>query len=443
MTNLKTDRQLHAVQAPNAWRVVGLLAVANMLNFYDRTIPAILVEPIKNEFGLTDFHIGILSASFTVVYAVAGIVLGRMADRVSRRKIMGWGLLAWSLMTAASGGAWSFAALLIVRLGVGVGEASYAPAANSMIADLFPASKRSRAVAVFQLGLPIGLILAFFTTSLIADAFGSWRAPFFMAAIPGIIIALAMFFIREPQRGAADATPIGHNQAPVDKPIRTISKIPTMRWLVLSGIGLQIAANSVATFLVPLFQRYFGLQLTTAAIYAGIVLGVAGLIGLLVGGAVADRASRTCPQKRVAVGAISLFAAAPLTWVALSLSPASVGLFVTFFSLGWFLQFFFHTTALPAVSDVVPPAMRSTAIAIFFAAFYLLGGAFGPMITGALSEHFASTTTAGGISPDAQGLHDSLLWVVPLSLLLGAAGLLGATKTISADQRRMQQGQLG
>ncbi|QJY46065.1 spinster family MFS transporter [Pseudonocardia broussonetiae] len=425
-------------QAPHAWRAVAVLALANLLNFYDRTIPAIVVEPLKAEFGLSDTDVGVLGGAFTVVYAVAGITLGRMADRGSRRRIMAAGLIVWSLFTAASGGAWSIASLLIFRLGVGVGEAAYAPAANSFIADLFPPDRRSRAVAVFQFGLPLGLTLAFFTTGALVEAFDSYRAPFFLAAVPGIVVAVALLLIPEPRRGASETRSVGTGS--VARPIRTVLAIPTMWWLILSGIGLQIAAYGVTTFLVPLFQRYFGLSLTQSAVNAGIVLGLTGLVGLALGGAAADRAARRSRRGRLLVAAVSLSLAVPLTLWALSLPPDASGLFVLVFSTGWLQQFTFHTSALPAVSDVVEPRLRATGIALFFAAFYLLGGAFGPVIAGALSDTFAAAApagAAGALSSEAVGLHDALRLLVPAALAVAALGMFGASRAVERDHARM------
>ncbi len=183
-------------QASNAWKVLTVLFLANLFNFFDRAVPAIVIEPIRIEWGLSDLQIGILSAAFTVVYAVAGIPLGRLADTGSRKKIMGWGLIVWSAFTALGAASWSFASFLATRIGVGIGEASYAPAANSLIGDLFPANKRSRAMGVFMLGLPLGLLLAFFTVGAMVKAFGSWKAPFVIAMLPGLIIAISFFMIR-------------------------------------------------------------------------------------------------------------------------------------------------------------------------------------------------------------------------------------------------------
>ena len=131
--------QQHSQQADNAWRILFLLFLANLFNFFDRTIPAILVEPIRHAWNLSDFQLGLAGTVFTLVYAIAGLPLGRMADRGSRSRIMGWGLAAWSGLTALNGLAWNYTSFLLIRMGIGVGEASYGPAASSLIGDLFPA----------------------------------------------------------------------------------------------------------------------------------------------------------------------------------------------------------------------------------------------------------------------------------------------------------------
>jgi MFS family permease len=173
------DSMQQSQPVANAWRILFLLFLANLFNFFDRSIPAIIIEPIRLEWSLSDFQIGLIGTAFTIVYAIAGVPLGRMADTGARRKIMGWGLTVWSGLTAVNGLAWNFWSFLLVRMGVGIGEASYAPAANSLIGDLFPPHKRARAMGIFKLGLPLGLLLAFFTIGAMVKAFDSWRAPFF------------------------------------------------------------------------------------------------------------------------------------------------------------------------------------------------------------------------------------------------------------------------
>lgn len=460
MTQTLATLERRGTQSGNAWRVLALLALINAMNFYDRALPAIVVEPLKRAFALSDLQIGFVGGAFTLVYAVTGIVLGRVSDSGRRKQVMVVGLLVWSLFTAFTGLAWGFVSLVVARLFVGVGEASYGPAATSLIADLFPAQKRSRAVGLFQLGLPVGTLLAFLTTGAIVELFGSWRAPFFLAALPGVVLAGLVLLIDEPEPGASDDAgdlddlhtlqggadpddparreplPAGPAPAAVSRPIRTLLGITTLRWLVAAGIGIQIANYSVGSFLVPLFQRYFGQSLSEAAVNTGIVFALTGLVALPVSGLLADRASRRSPRGRMLFAAGSLGLAAPLTVAALRLGPDAAGPFVALFAAAWFLQFSFFTASYPVIAEIVEPRLRATAMGVFFAAMYLLGGAFGPVITGGLSDYFAGSSGLLGRAAEAYGLHQSMLVVVPTALALAAVGLLGASRTIARDQMR-------
>jgi len=143
---------MQGTQAKNAWRLLLLLLLANLLNMYDRVIPAVLAESLRLEFNLTDLHLGLAGTIFTVVYALAGIPLGRIADTRSRVRLIALGLGGWSLFTALTGLTGGLIGFLLMRAGVGVGEASFAPAANSLIADVFPSRRRSRAVGIYMVG---------------------------------------------------------------------------------------------------------------------------------------------------------------------------------------------------------------------------------------------------------------------------------------------------
>lgn len=428
-------------QAANAWKVLVLLFLANLFNFFDRAVPAILAEPIRHEWNLSDFQIGLIAAAFTVVYAIAGLPLGRLADTGSRKKIMGWGLIVWSAFTGLNGLVWNFASFLAVRVGVGIGEASYAPAANAMIGDLFPSERRSRAIGIFMLGLPLGLILAFFTVGGMVKAFGSWRAPFFIAMIPGLILAVFIFFIKEPARGAAEDRPT--STARVSQPLRKVLQIRTMWWIILAGIAANFASYSTNTFMVPVLQRTFGLGLEAAAITTGVIVGVTGLLGLTLGGLVADKLHQRSERGRLLFGMIGLFIAALATWYALTLDKTEVALFTAIFSFGWLFQYNYYTCVYPAIQDVVEPRLRATAVAVFFAALYLLGGAFGPIVVGLLSDHYSlgAMIAAGGTEMTeefrAVGLHNALI-LIPVSLFLTAVFLLFAARTFPADAASMK-----
>lgn len=429
--------------ASNAWRILFLLFLANLFNFFDRTIPAIIIEPIRMEWGLSDLQLGLIGTAFTIVYALAGLPLGRMADNGSRRKIMGWGLAAWSGFTALNGLAWNFWSFLLIRMGVGIGEASYAPAANSLIGDLFPAHKRARAMGIFMLGLPLGLLLAFFTIGAMVQAFDSWRAPFFIAAVPGLILAVFLFFIREPVRGGAET--VQGSLDKVDKPLRKVLAIPTFWWLVLAGLAFNFASYACNSFMVPMLQRYFGLGLQNAAMATGVIVGVTGLFGLTLGGWVADKVHQRWATGRLLFAAFSMLVACICTGWALSAGRIETAVFVGVFSVGWLFSYNFYTCVYTAIQDVIEPRLRATAMALFFAGLYLLGGGLGPLVVGWLSDRSAQAAMhAAGATEmteafKAIGLHDAML-LIPVALFLTMLALLQASRCFRKDAQRMSEG---
>ena len=429
-------------QAPHAWRILFLLFLANLFNFFDRTIPAIIIEPIRMEWGLSDLQLGLIGTAFTIVYAIAGLPLGRMADTGARRKIIGWGLTVWSGLTALNGLAWNFWSFLLIRMGVGIGEASYAPAANSLIGDLFPAHKRARAMGIFMLGLPLGLLLAFFTIGAMVQAFDSWRAPFLIAAVPGLILAIFLFFIREPTRGGAEAVQV--STTPVEKPLRKVLSIPTFWWLVLAGLAFNFASYACNSFMVPMVQRYFGLGLQNAAMATGVIVGVTGLFGLTLGGWMADKIHQRWASGRLLFAAFSMLIATLCTGWALYAGRIETAVFVGVFSIGWLFSYNFYTCVYTAIQDVVEPRLRATAMALFFAGLYLLGGGLGPLMVGWLSDRSAvAAMHAAGATEmtetfKAIGLHDAML-LIPVALFLTLLALLQAARCFRKDALRMSE----
>lgn len=430
-------------QAKNAWRVLFLLFLANLFNFFDRTIPAIIIEPMRMEWNLSDLQVGLAGTVFTIVYAIAGIPLGRMADTGSRRKIMGWGLLVWSGLTGVTGMATSFWYFLLVRMGVGLGEASYAPAANSLIGDLFPTHRRARAMGIFMLGLPLGLVLAFFTVGAMVEAFGNWRAPFFIAAVPGMLLAIFVFLIKEPKRGAAEA--VQSSTAPIAKPLRKVLAIRTFWWLLLAGLAFNFASYACNTFMVPMLQRYFHLPLQQAAVATGVIVGVTGLFGLTLGGWVADKVHQRWATGRLMFAAFSMLISAIATGYALLAGRIEIGVFIAVFSIGWLFSYNYFTCVYTAIQDVVEPRLRGTAVALFFAGLYLLGGGMGPVVVGLLSDHYAhAAMLAAGATEmteafKAIGLHDAML-LIPVAFILTTLALLQASRCFVKDAESMRSG---
>ncbi|WNV82983.1 MFS transporter [Umezawaea sp. Da 62-37] len=422
----------------SAGYVLGLLFVGNLLNFYDRALPSVVLEPIKNEFGLDDTQVGILASAFVLVAALAGVPLGRLADRIPRATVAGWGLFVWSAFTAAGGVLTTFWGFFASRVGVGVGESSYAPATGSLLSDLYPSERRSRAHSLFMLGFPIGTLLAFVTAGGLAVAFDSWRAPFLIAAVPGFVVALLVLRIREPERGAADPARLdapaphrGRRQS-----LRSLMKVRSLYGMLLAFAGYNFAAYAIGTFLTPVLQRYYGLSLVSAGLVGGIVVGVTGLIGLVAGGRVLDQAARKSPEARVRVAALSLLGAAVFSFAGLIAGQGALWWLVVFLSLGYLLGIVYLAAAVPVVSDVIRPEQRSGALGLLFAVGYLLGGAGGPILVGVLSDALAAGS-ASATEASAQGLRTALMISVPLAFAVAAAGMLLAARFVRADRDAM------
>ncbi len=414
----------------------------NMINFFDRQILAAVTEPIRKEWMLTDTQMGFLNTVFTLIYAFAGVPLGRLADRGSRTKVLAIGVTVWSLLTAASGLAWSYWSLFLARLGVGVGEASCAPSANSLIGDLFPPHKRARAISIFMLGLPVGIFLSNLISGRVAQAYG-WRMPFFIAVVPGVLLAVFAMRMHEPKRGAAEAYQIvGHEGE--GSPYWRVLRIPTMWWIILSGALHNFNAYAVNGFMPAYLGRYHGLSLQQANTISAFVLGAVGIVGLLLGGWAADWISHKRANGRILLSALSLAVSTPCVYLALGQPKGSLVAFVALMGLGWMLIYVYYVTVYPAIQDVVEPSLRGTAMALYFAAMYVLGGSFGTLILGMLSDHFAKSAmaAAGAVvmaeSFRAAGLH-SAFYVVPVISLVLAAVLFAASRTVATDMEKLQR----
>jgi len=182
-----------------------VLFLVNALNFYDRQALGAVLEPLRREFHLSDAQLGGLTTAFTLLYAVAGLPLGRLADTGSRRKLLAAGVAVWACLTGLGGLARSYASLAVTRLGVGVGEAVCAPAATSWLADLVPAERRTRAMAWFMMAVPVGGMLSFAVTGPVAQAHG-WRVALALAALPAVALVPALLWLREPEAGAGRGT---------------------------------------------------------------------------------------------------------------------------------------------------------------------------------------------------------------------------------------------
>ncbi|HET6960748.1 MAG TPA: MFS transporter, partial [Vicinamibacterales bacterium] len=263
----------------SGYALVVLFAI-NLMNFFDRQIIGGVGEGIRREWALSDTALGLLGTVFTLLYAVVGLPLGRLSDRIARRKILAAGVFVWSLLTALSGVARSFAQLIVARLGVGVGEATCSPASTSLIGDLYPSTARARAVAVWMLGLPLGLGLANGAGGWILQNWG-WRNAFYIAAVPGIFCAVAAWWMHEPPRGTLEEHAVGERRRE-GNPYALVLSIPTMLWIIASGALHNFNMYALGAFVSPFLVRFHHMSFVSAGWVAACVYGFSGIGGLTI-----------------------------------------------------------------------------------------------------------------------------------------------------------------
>jgi MFS family permease len=360
----------------------------NTMNFFDRQILAVVQEKIKFEWDLSDRALGVLGTAFILLYAVVGLPLGRLADVGVRKWILAAGVGLWSLMTLGSGFAWGFWSLFALRLGVGVGEASCAPSANSLLGDLFPPDRRARALSVFMIGLPLGLALSFLVGGTVAQRLG-WREAFFIAGLPGLALAAAALFIFEPARGAfAPRASSPTERLPYWAGVRCVLGLPTMWWIILSGALHNFNMYALGQFVASYLKRYHAVNVEVAGQISGLVYGC-GAAGIFAAGWLGDRAWRRGPSGRMHVAWACAALAVPCLLLALAVPAGEVWLCAVWLLPACLLLYAYYGTIYATIHDIIEPTLRGTAMAVYFCGMYLLGAMLGPVVTGWLSDYFA------------------------------------------------------
>ena len=376
---------------------LGILLVGYVINFVDRSILALLLEPIKLELVLTDSQLGFLGGlAFAVFYTFVGIPIAALADRRSRVKILAVSMIIWSAMTAFCGLANNFITLLLARIGVGIGEAGASPPSHSLISDYFPIETRATALSIYALGIPIGTMIGSFVGGWGADAVG-WRNTFYLVGIPGILFALVVWFtLREPPRGMSDVKldqpPVAPIQTPPPPPVKTVLKL---LWSKSSFRHLSFAAGlhafvsyGAGTWNAPFFLRIHDVSLTEVGSILAIVAGV-GAIGTFFGGYIADKLSDRTDDKRwyFWVPGIATLIMVPFQLVAYLYG----GMWVVVASLMMvaILGAAYLGPSFAMTQALVSLRMRAVASAILLFVLNLIGMGLGPYLIGILSDTLA------------------------------------------------------
>ena len=377
------------------WYALAILTLIYACHFLDRMMVSIIVEPVRREFSLSDGQIGLLTGlAYGVMFALAGIPLGLMIDRMNRVKLLALLVAIWSGMTAFSSVAQNFVQLLIARMGVGASEAGGSPTSLSLISDLFPPSKRSTAVGCFFLSNAVGAVLAIFIGGFVAAKYG-WRSAMLMAGVPGMILAVVLILsVREPRRGAMDTNTVNKldgdttaRAAPgLMEVVREIARERAMLHL-LAGISLASAGVATIGAWLPAFvMRFHGLNIKEAGLAVALASGFFGAFGSVIGGMASDRLAKTRARRRMDISAVVCISAAALAIVGLLLPGASTA--VGALCVAMMVAFVVFPAAFGGMLGLAKPHMRGTTSASMQICVNLVGYGFGPALVGILSDRF-------------------------------------------------------
>ena len=353
-------------------RLLAVLALINFVNFAARQAVVPLVPLLRDHLHVTDAQLGSMQTWLLVVLALASIPFGFLADRFSRKSIIAIGICSWSVASFAGGLFTTLSYFLIARAMVGLGEAAYAPAAQSMISGAFPEQERARAQAVFALGMLLGGAAGQALGGVLGQHYG-WQATLFVVAVLGIFPGLALIGIEEPPRGPRSEV----------VPIMRLLSVPAFVSMIAAGMCITFSIVSLTSWGVDFAKNYKDFSLSEASVSLSLITLFSLVLGVLAGGYVADRLQRSLTYGRIVAIAAALLVAAPFLLLAIQSEEKStflVGLFVAGFFMSWY-----HGPVTAVLHDMMPRRAHATSIGIYMFATQLLGG-LGPTIVGKISD---------------------------------------------------------
>jgi MFS family permease len=392
--------------------VLALLLLAYIFNYLDRQILGILAGSIIGELHLSDRQFGALSGPpFAILYSVLGIPFAFLADRTSRSRVIAAAVAFWSAFTALCGTAVSFWQFFVFRMGVGIGEAGGVAPSYALIADYFEPRRRARALAIFSLGVPIGLALGTLLGAYIAQAI-SWRAAFFAMGIAGVLLAPVMLMVvRDPARGSAASA------APIGQVFPMLARKPVFWLLAFAASSSSLCGYGLATWIPSVLERSYHLTLVQRGEFMASVVFIGGCTGVFAGGWMADRFGARDRGWYAKLPAIAWLITAP-TFAAGLMAP-SLWLAWPLLLIPNALNIFWLGPVITAVQHLVPQRMRSTASACFLLINNLIGLGVGPYLIGSVSESLKHSYGAEALRYAAVGC--TIFYVIAGLLMLMCA----------------------
>lgn len=410
--------------------VLAILTLVYTFNHIDRQILLILIEPIKAELEISDSLIGLLTGfAFAAFYATFGIPIAIWADRGNRRNILSLALAVWSGMTALSGLAQNFWQLLVARMGVGVGEAGGTPPATSIISDIYAPKERAFALGIYTSGIGLGILAGFAIGGFVYQAFG-WRVAFFVAGIPGLLLAiLVRLTLREPKRGAVEQRESASQASSLGETLAFIGGQSSFLWLLAGCSMICISANAFLAWTPSHLQRAYEVGPADIAIPLGLLIGGVGSIGAILLGRVCDRLSQRSLAWRPLMIAICAALALPFAWM--FLNAETINMAYAWNLVPSFIGLIYASIAYTASQELVGLRMRAFASAFMLFCLTLIGIGGGPTVVGWLSDHFAA-------SGHKMPLRSALEIMLILNLL-SVFALLMSARTYTRDVARAAQ----
>lgn len=407
--------------------VLFLLTFTAAINFVDRQILSVLLEPIGQEFALSDSLLGLLSGiAFAAFYSILGLPIAVLADRLNRRNIIVICISIFSVMTAICGSVTSFMQLFLARIGVGIGEAGTAPASQSIISDLFPVAERPFAMGLLAAGGNIGLMLGLLIGGWVNEWYG-WRMAFLVAAAPGVLIAITIWFtVREPPRTTAPKTSNFLNE--ILEGVSLVGRIPSFRRLAIGGALYGLSAYGIHTWMPVYYIRFHGLSTGEAGTVISLIVGVLGAIGAIAGGLICAKLSQRDLRWSCWLPALAIGLSLPLLIAMLITDNTSlaIGLFV----IPGLLSSIYAGPTWSLIQELVPNNKRAIAASAYMLIFNLIGLGLGPLFVGLLSDLYIPEL-------GDQSLRWAMISVLMVSVL-GISSYLRAASSVLQDINQIQ-----